>query len=132
MYTTELIDLTLDWAVAKVDGELSNTVQVGQRPTAAVVYDLESGTFVSMRTGRRYSPSTLWSQGGPMIERLLTEGLLMAATDPNYSKLEKFKASLDKWETVYRGNTPLIAVMRCYVARQLGAIVDIPDFKSHY
>ena len=67
----------------------------------------------------RYSPSTDWSQGGPIIER---EGIGF------------YKANSTKWwahpyggEYNAEGTTSLIAAMRCYVSSKLGDVVDIPE-----
>lgn len=62
-----------------------------------------------------YSPADDWAHGGPIIER------------------EYIQLSIDlAWEahigpSIYRGPTPLIAAMRCYVASKLGDEVDVPD-----
>ena len=66
------------------------------------------------------SPSTDWSQGGPIIERE------KIAT--------QFWVSEGAWEALIKGGffasygpTPLIAALRCYVASKLGAEVEVPD-----
>lgn len=64
-----------------------------------------------------FSPSTNWSQGGPILERTIT-------------KLEDYG---DTWGAEgpdapeHYGPTALIAANRCYVASQLGDEVDIPE-----
>ena len=74
------------------------------------------------RTWYVYTPSTKWSQGGPIIER---ERITVDAS-----------AILGQWMAVFyvpneepwemRGPTPLIAAMRCYVASKLGDEVEVP------
>jgi hypothetical protein len=64
-------------------------------------------------TSRRVKPDSDWSQGGPIIER---EGIAIYG-DWYATMVEK----------TYEGATPLIAAMRCYVASQLGAEVEIPE-----
>ena len=59
-----------------------------------------------------WQPSELWEQAGPIIER---ERISWA----DYGKF--FKAG------DYRGPTPLIAAMRCFVASKLGDEVEIPE-----
>lgn len=93
--TSELTGAALDWAVAKSEGCKGNFTVDG------------------------YSPSTKWSQGGPIIEWEMIK--LVPHTDA-------------LWDAMYRdqnipndGPTPLIAAMRCYVARKLGDEVDVPD-----
>ena len=85
-----------------------------------------------------YKPSTDWAQGGPIIEReKITVGqrfVFTKLTLPNKYCTEVgwtaqyFQAPHSAFE-VHRqyGPTPLIAVMRCYVASKLGEEVDIPD-----
>lgn len=74
--------------------------------------------------GYKYSPSTDWSQGGPIIERghICTEidmgGTWIAAMNQatggdDFDVLEK------------RGPTILIAAMRCFVASKYGD--EVPD-----
>lgn len=76
-----------------------------------------------------YSPSTDWSQGGPIIEQI--NGVF------KYNKL--VQAEFDVWgaHTIVQrqgcnvaitlnGPTPLVAAMRCYVASKLGNDVEIP------
>ena len=65
--------------------------------------------------------STDWSQGGPIIER---EHISAA-----YAYWGEWEAWDDKTmpPPKYRGPTPLIAAMRCYVASKLGETVNIPE-----
>jgi hypothetical protein len=78
-----------------------------------------------------YTPSTDWSQGGPIIER----ERISTAKDPsdaywqaciNCATSSMFGPGLcgDHW---HYGPTPLIAAMRCYVASKLGDEVEIPE-----
>ena len=100
--TSELTDLALNWAVAKC----------ADLPFP-FVYD-EEGLTVPV------SPSTDWSQGGPIIEREEiahwpdSEGGWFASAQEGRGK-------------DYHGPTPLIAAMRCYVASKLGDKVDVPE-----
>jgi hypothetical protein len=66
-----------------------------------------------------FSPSEVWMQGGPIIER---------------EKMSVCPALNAPWMAVCgnaehrkEGPTPLIAAMRCYVASKLGAEVEVPD-----
>ncbi len=60
--------------------------------------------------------STSWNKGGPIIER---EGFLLRTTGNTWMAYS--------YEKFQYGPTPLIAVMRCYVASKLGDEVDIPE-----
>ena len=112
MKTSELIGPALDWAVAKCEGLAPNVVQ--QMSGCFIAYTVNGGcSWIVL------SPSTDWSQGGPISEReeigaakLL--GVWTAALNgPNYKE--------------YYGPTELIAKMRCYVASKLGDEVEIPE-----
>lgn len=61
--------------------------------------------------------STDWAQGGPIIEREL---LLLRP----YGLSWECSVGGDNW---FKGQTPLIAAMRCYVALKLGDEVEIPE-----
>lgn len=67
--------------------------------------------------------STDWNLGGPIIDReriatiCPTTGDFWDARDTKVFSMSPI---------YYRGDTPLIAAMRCYVASKLGEDVDIP------
>ena len=100
--TSELSGAALDWAVA---------VSVG-----------EGMSFARRVKINGYSPSTDWSQGGPLIEQ---------------NKVQISPCLSGRWmaETmdVIRlcsgivGRTPLIAACRAIVAAKLGDVVEVPD-----
>jgi len=98
MKTSELTGAALDWAVAKCEGFLCDYEYSG----ALAPY------------------STDWAQGGPIIER---ESIWL--THNRASKMHGAHKGDDVW--FHKGQTPLIAAMRCYVASKLGDTVDIPQ-----
>jgi hypothetical protein len=100
MKTSELAGAALDWAVAKCEG-----------------IDVVKGKYgITYPTGHAFNPSTVWDQGGPIIER---EGI-------NTVKMHGFGWHADCGK-VATGPTPLIAAMRCYVASKLGNdVINIP------
>jgi hypothetical protein len=65
--------------------------------------------------------STDWAQGGPIIDR------------EHISIAYMYRGEWEAWDDKtmppprYRGPTPLIAAMRCYVASKLGDTVQIPQ-----
>lgn len=111
MKTNELIGPALDWAVAKCDKEnlpfISKDGRVFCQATNNYGY---------------YSPSTVWSQGGPIIERESIE-VTPCEDMESWASAVVFRQGV---ETQY-GPTPLITAMRCYVASKLGDEVDIPE-----
>ena len=97
--TSELDGAALDWAVTKSQG--------------LIMFDI---------IGR--SPSTDWSQGGPLIEKYI------GATDYEVGQVkEPFYAETrcSNMEAYANGKTILIAAMRAIVASKLGDEVDVPD-----
>jgi hypothetical protein len=95
--TSELTGAALDWAVARCAG-----------------YRLD------LVPEESYTPSTNWSQGGPIIER---EGIWL--THHKAVKMHGAHKGDDVWFQI--GSTPLIAAMRCYVASKFGEVVEISD-----
>lgn len=66
-----------------------------------------------------FSPSTDWSQGGPIIYR---EKIGTWTADGLTWHGKSFVLGL-----VLDGPTPLIAGLRCYVASKLGDTVEVPE-----
>jgi hypothetical protein len=110
MKTNELIGAALDWAVAKCEGY---DVFIKHAPVQ-VMY-----TPKGKRSWYIYTPSTNWSQGGPIIER---EGISIRQVLADF-----WAAEVEAGEYEHDGPTPLLAAMRCYVASKLGDDVDVPE-----
>jgi len=65
--------------------------------------------------------STVWNEGGPIIQEMMKNGMEILALDEQYQdRLPIFKATIDRWETVYRGDTVLETGLRCFVAKVIG------------
>jgi hypothetical protein len=107
--TSELIRHALNWAVAKCVNE------GGDPEDMFYMTDILSGYF---------SPSTNWSQGGPIIER---EEIDTYCHESPKSGCGWWVAEITGAKAKGRGNSPLEAAMRCYVASKLGAEVEIPE-----
>jgi hypothetical protein len=111
--TSELIDSSLDWAVAKCKNFL-----------------LPEMTFSLYVWFGKYGPrySTDWTQGGPIIDQESIT-LMFDEDDQTYSAyVSQFRQRGMSNRTRWRnGKTPLIAAMRCFVASKLGDEVEIPD-----
>lgn len=118
--TSELTGAALDWAVAKCDG-LKITYD-------SIAYWTDKPIGPQWKAaGKRcgYSPSTDWSQGGPIIE---SERIQVF---PHNGAIEWCGVAHVQREGYIElltqdGPTPLIAAMRCFVASKLGDEVDIP------
>lgn len=101
----------LDWMVAKCEG-------------IAVEYINDGITkCLLMKPSGRYTPSTDWAQGGPIIEREIVS--LDREEGGRRWKALAWRSDLDLQSAI--GHTPLIAAMRCYVASKLGEEVEVPD-----
>jgi hypothetical protein len=119
--TTDLIGPTLDWAVAQCKFDRQTGTAKGPMLTYApcrVLYIPEG-----KRTWYVYTPSTKWTQGGPIIER---EGITIQQSP------ERDCWMAHKDGPAYEGLTPLIAAMRCYVASKLGDEVEVPYALANY
>jgi len=68
-----------------------------------------------------FNPSVEWNQGGPLIEG---EGISLEWS--GWGGDEQWIACL-KHDDEFKGPTPLVAAMRCYVASRLGDEVEIPE-----
>lgn len=102
MKTAELIGAALDWAVANCEG-------IGTKW-------FDSGHLTI--NGEIYSPSTDWAQAGPIIER---EGIDLLCESLGFRWV-----AMPQKGPEWRGPTPLIAAMRCYVASNLGFDIEVP------
>jgi hypothetical protein len=114
--TETLTGKALDWAVAKIQGELplDNTPLGLKEPP---------GQFSEENI---YSPSTNWAIAGPIIEaEKLTLGYFGApgAKAPCSSRFDDDGKHLN----MEFGSTVLQAAMRCFVASRLGPVVDVPE-----
>lgn len=117
--TSELIGHALDWIVAKLEEENDRRLTVFRREDY-VGRPIERETEAESYQYEWWSPSRIWAQGGPIIER---EGIRLhrSVTGQWWAGPE-----VDPHRPV-AGPTPLIAAMRCYVTSKLGDEVDIPD-----
>lgn len=121
MKTFELIGPALDWAVAKCEG-----YTLGTDGIAFFVEKDGKSAFLGTKFSRcnRFSPSTDWSQGGPIIER---ERIAVVPLLEGWEAQYENEQREDRNYIVFSGPTPLIAAMRCYVASRLGDEVEIPE-----
>lgn len=121
--TSALTDAVLDWLVAKCEGADVGIISPGWVVKAScsvfgtrrLLCPLEEG-------GEFYSPSTIWEQGGPIIEREKIQ------VNPSISSDAWGAANPSKDQCVWVwAETPLIAAMRVYVASKLGDLIEIPE-----
>lgn len=101
--TSELIGAALDWAVAKAQG---------------VEIDLPGSDVVWAKYAGAYSPSTDWSQGGPLLTKWAVE--FEWVTDATIRAFTMIDSGLGF------GPDHLAAACRAIVAANLGDEVQIP------
>lgn len=113
--TSEATGQALDWLVTVAQG-LDHFIANGRIYVRQPGFDDPDEPFYG---AYQYSPSRLWSQGGPIIER---EKISTVCCD----HLGEWKAE-DRFDKAAYGPTSLVAAMRCYVASKLGDEVEIPE-----
>ncbi|WP_186191040.1 phage protein NinX family protein [Burkholderia gladioli] len=132
MKVAELTGALLDYWVAKAQGiePYADKLPDGATYFRYWLVDLpdEPATIVGMipappKGAVRYSPSSLWEQGGSIIER----GRIDLKAPPNMDAPDEhvdWAASIPDpgvgYTREYFGETPLIAAMRAYVASKFG------------
>jgi hypothetical protein len=123
MKTYDLTGAALDYWVAKAEGHLVRSCGDG-----TYWNDTECGpigvTDLQFPGETYFSPSTLWEQGGPIIQR---EHIAIRWDDETL-----YGQPQNQWLAEHRnmrgamaGPQPLIAAMRAYVASKFGE--DVPD-----
>jgi hypothetical protein len=124
--TAELEAGRLDYAVALIEGLDVTSEDCGLSKNGKFVRVKSDGTAPYMD----FSPSTCWDHGGPIIER---NHIDVAAPD-EFDDDERWFAGIYRDAMRHatprccemRGDTPLIAAMRAYVASWFGEEVEIP------
>lgn len=115
MKTVKVTDLSgpaLDWAVAECENKI--VVPAG---TMLVFVDHDAPPVMGIV---EWSPSEIWAQAGPIIERERIDVCYVVSEDG-------WQAITADSHFVFRARTPLIAAMRCYVASEIGDTVEVPE-----
>lgn len=115
--------VVLDWLVAKA---LGIKVRPDRDTPTITILDVTAGEMRDLGGTWVWSPTTNWSQAGPIIEANAIS--LNFDNDPGYLWAAWTPAPLrDEAEAFGYGNAMLIAAMRCYVASELGDQVEVPE-----
>lgn len=116
--TSELSGAALDWAVAQIAGRKLDTHQ------GKIGYYVDNWDANVTSKFVQWSPSTDWSQCGPLIERfridIITERESMVAAYANDTEYQPLTSDM-------YGESVLIAACRAIVAAKLGYDVDVPE-----
>ena len=130
--TSTLTGHALDWAVAKCEDFKDGSAIIVLWNN--LVTKIIPGDYETSDVYTSYSPSTDWAVGGPIYEadKQMHLGYDEAAgwccshTD-RYVVFDD-DGDVSEWRCPNgNGPTPLIAIMRCYVAHKLGEEVEIPE-----
>lgn len=118
MKTESLEGAALDWAVAQAVGKNPDLMDVccgygvGAPPECCCDPDV-----VVEVDQKKWSPTTLWEQGGPLIEQH------EITVDPSRNGPWSAADGSGKW---VEGSHTLIAAMRAIVGAKLGDTVEVP------
>lgn len=119
--TKNLTGAALDYAVAKCAGATKLW-----HDTVATWWVELNGEPLALSSGwsarQSWSPSTVWGQGGPIIEK----ERISVIRDADETEESWLGVSYTSEHNEF-GPTPLVAAMRCFVSSRLGEEVDIPD-----
>lgn len=135
--TADLIGPALDWAVGLVVG--GKPIVCGGSLPRWKFTALEASVWVGdkeLGDIERYSPSTVWGDGGPVLDRLMKSGKWeLVQWEPGKEvALQNFDSeclpvdgiSYDDRSIHESGATVLIAACRAYVASEIGDEVQVP------
>lgn len=128
MKTCELIGTALDWAVARAERRsiwLGDWLAVPPDTALRFRSGAESEAGLYFVGGGFYSPSTIWAQGGPIIEweEISIGNTLSEENNSVWQAYPNLRSKGGKWGN---GSTPLIAAMRCFVANTFGDVMELP------
>lgn len=118
-------NIQLDWLVLQSQGAFDLHLQSTYGAKKAWVFserDDEDPERVDRHFLSDYSASTVWSIGGPIIEREKI-GLGWVVDHWQANKAHNYNKSFHGSDPQH----PLIAAMRCFVASKLGDEVEVPD-----
>ncbi len=127
--TTELEGAALDWSVAIAEGWTPDRPKDGQLRKewlGGVTHYIAVGEHAQCASWQRFSPSTDWSQGGPLIVKYGCD--LTCIASANCWEAACWDNDMPVPDLhVREGETPLIAACRSIVAAKLGDTVQIPS-----
>lgn len=123
--TAELVGPALDWAVGIAEGWEPDRPQDGQlrKTWLGCTQYMIVGRGAPCGGGNSYSPSTDWSQGGPLIEKYR-----ISLVGPGVS-FGRWGADILGSELIVENSTadsPLVAACRRLVREKLGYAVQVP------
>ena len=110
---SEATNEQLDYLVAQCEGK-----RFGWRDRILDASELDLINGIAHSMIQRYSPSTNWSQMGPIIDREKIDTFYAESTK-DYCSSNRNRAA--------KGSTYLIAAARCHVMSKIGDTVQVPE-----
>jgi len=117
----------LDFLVAMCQEPEDGKITVTRREDQ-IGHPLQRETSYQSYKYERWSPSRIWAQGGPIIDKMMFNGLQLMQPVVVPTIEHACRASLNNPNAFYFGSTPLIAAMRCYAGSKLGTEVEVLDY----
>ena len=121
---SETTPIQLDWLVAKCEGcsvWILSDHTASESARGIKRYYVTTRSPVHEDHQPRYSPSTDWAHGGPIIEEMLKSGVT------TWNFMGECFFELAEENILQKGSTTLIAGLRCYCCIKFGEVVDIPE-----
>lgn len=122
--TSELSGIALDFAVARAL-DYKPVLETENTGPDFWICQVPWGGYEMIGEGG-FSPSTNWSQGGPLVDRFGME-LAPSPTGDIDDRGEWSSRAEDEESEWYVGHTALIAICRAIVGLKLGNEVDVPE-----
>lgn len=122
--TSELIGAALDWSVAQAaEQEIHHEYVDDEQRKMLILKWQDYSRNEDFHQQKEWSPSTDWSQGGPLIEKYRVG---FSVYSDQYSETH-FASIGYPAQGSGSGQTHLVAAMRAIVAAKLGDEVDVPE-----
>lgn len=133
--TSELLSQALDWAVCAAQHNADTSEHAYTRVHPGTDENGRSRLYLSNEFGHIFQPSEDASQ---CAQIMLSNGIFPVPTqyisneDGTFDFVETFRAKSPKDVFEFNdgsiGQTPWVAVCRCFVRNKLGDVIDVPDW----
>jgi len=121
--TSQLSGAALNWAVAEAEGLNIRIALPNPEPHVIRI-------IVGDEPNRSFSPSTDWNVAGPLLhdEKFTVKPCLAGEVSGKWMASRQLSVTEPSGgQHTYYGDTPLVAILRCYVSKKLGDTVELPD-----
>ena len=118
--------IQLDYAVAKskgaeffLDSVGAITARINGKLVGGFATKIEGGTALANPS---YLPTRYWEEGGAILDKLVIAGVTFTTSQGDTVFCKEVQGN-----GLFSGNTPLEALCRLYVFRELGTEIEIPE-----